>query len=312
MELNPRVALIDVSGFGVIWSWLVRGEKTAIIDTGPIGSPEKYIAPALEKLGMTLDDIDLILNTHVHFDHTGGDAELKSVSNAPILIHKDEARFLEQPELLFEADVAPTIEAILGKTHVEEERKRYMEMVQPGKNIKVDRELQDNEVIELGEGCDLKVVHLPGHTRGSIGFYLEKDGILFAGDAMQGIREHDGGLPIIDDLAAHETSLERVQKMQLRALVNAHPFRGITTPPLTLLRGEEINKFVEECREFARRLREAAKSVAPSLSKKPFSELYDEVIGKLPVEWGLNPTSNMSRQFFSAATLLNCIRQIKG
>jgi len=315
---------------GEIWLYLVRGQKTAIIDTGPKeplpfavtqiksldnGGPPvlQFVPPTLEKVGMTLADIDLILNTHIHFDHNGGNAAVKSASNAQILIHADEAIYFEKPELLFERELAPIIEIILGKEHIDEEMKRYLdEATGPGPYAAVDRRINDNDVIELGEGCDLKVVHLPGHTQGSVGFYWEEEGILFAGDAMQGVCEcYSGGLSILDDPVAYEKSLERVQNMPLKVMVHAHPSRGLTVPSATVMRDMEIKQYLVECLEFMQRLREAAKSVAPDFTKRPFLELYDEVVGMLPKEAGLKTTSEMPRQFFSAHTLLKCIRQIK-
>ena len=72
MEIHPTVTAIDVSGFGVNWAFLVRGEEIAIIDTGTIDSPQQHIFPSLKKLEMSASDVQLVLNTHVHFDHTGG------------------------------------------------------------------------------------------------------------------------------------------------------------------------------------------------------------------------------------------------
>jgi hypothetical protein len=77
MDLHPKVNAIDVSGVGGIWLFLVRGQKTAIIDTGPkeplpipmsqvenldrnVGPVLQFLPPVLEKLGKTLADIDLI------------------------------------------------------------------------------------------------------------------------------------------------------------------------------------------------------------------------------------------------------------
>jgi glyoxylase-like metal-dependent hydrolase (beta-lactamase superfamily II) len=326
MEIHSRVSAIDVSGLGGIWLYLVRGQKAAIIDTGPkqplpipssqiknldinVAPVLQLLPPVLAKLDMTLADIDLILNTHIHFDHTAGNAAIKNASNAQILIHADEAHYFEKPELLFERELAPIIEIILGKEHIDEVMKRFMhEFTGPGPYAGVDRRLEDNDIIELGEGLDLKVIHLPGHTPGSVGFYWQEEGILFAGDAMQGVCGHDGGLPIIDDLAAYEKSLERVQQMPLKVLVNSHPFRGLTTPPSALMRNGEITQFIEECGEFTQMLREAVKTVTPNFSKKPILELYDEVALSLPKEVGFKPSSEMSGQFFSAATLLNCIK----
>ena len=349
MEIHPRVSAIEIPGFIGICLYLVRGQKTAIIDTGPnyplaepvaklnIGSTDpdpgqeattisaalnhssdnpttpvvKYATPVLHRLGMTLADIDFILNSHVHFDHTAGNAAVKRASNAQILIHADEAIYFEKPELLFERELAPIIELILGKEHLDEEKRRYMnEETGPGPYVAVDRHLEDNDIIELGGGLDLKVIHLPGHTPGSVGFYWEEEGILFAGDSLEGICGFGGGLPILDDLAAYESSLARVQELAPKVLVHAHPFQSLTIFDKNVMRDVEIKQYLEECGEFAQRLREAAKTVAPDFTKRPFFELYDEVIGMLPKEACLKTTSEMPRQFFSAATLLNCIKKM--
>ncbi|MBW1862273.1 MAG: MBL fold metallo-hydrolase [Deltaproteobacteria bacterium] len=329
MEIHPRVSAVDVSGLGGIWLYLVRGKRTAIIDTGPkmplpfamnqikgldndVPPVLHFVPPALEKLGMTLADIDLILNTHIHFDHTAGNAAIKSASNAQILIHASEAKYFEKPELLFERELAPIVEVLLGKEHLDEEMERYMnEFTGPGPYAAVDRRLKDNDIIELGEGCNLKVVHLPGHTQGSVGFYWEEEGILFAGDAMQGVCLHSGGLAIIDDLAAYERSLTRVQQLPLKILVHAHPFQSFTIPRTTVMRDMEIKQYLEECREFMEMLLEAVKSIAPDFTKRPFIEVYDEVVGMLPKKAGLKTTSEMQGHFFSAKTLLNCITQME-
>ncbi len=328
MDIHPKITAIDVSGLGGVFIFLVRGEKTALIDTGPKKPfpmamdrfaerdtpPVVQVLPSsLEKFGMTLADIDIILNTHIHFDHTAGNAAIKDASKAKLFIHSDEAKYFEKPELLFEHEIMPIIELVLGKEHLEEEKKNYLEEeTGPGPYAKVDGTLRDGDVIELGGGCDFKVVHLPGHTQGSVGFFLEKEGILLAGDAMQGVCGHGGGLLILDDPAAFVNSLERVKNMPVRTLVHSHPFRGLTIPPNTILRGGEINQYLEECLEFMNILNNAAKNVAPDFSKRPFLELYDEVIDSLPDGIGFRKWNEMPKQFFSPATLLHCIRQLDG
>lgn len=329
MEIHSRVTPVDVSGLGGIWLYLVRGPKNVIIDTGPkeplpitvnmnknldneVPPVLQFLPPALERLDMTLADIDLILNTHIHFDHTAGNAAVKSASNAQIHIHSDDAEYFERPELLFERELAPIIEIILGKDYLEAEMSRYLnEFTGPGPYVAVDRLLKDDDIIELGEGYDMKVVHLPGHTKGSVGFYWEEEGILFAGDAMTGVCGHDGGLPIIDDLLAYENSLERVKDLPLKLLVHSHPFRGLTIPHKTFMRDMEIKQYLEECKEFAQMLKEGARKVAPDLSKRPFMELYNKVVQGLPKDVGFKPASETPRQFFSAKTLLNCITQME-
>jgi glyoxylase-like metal-dependent hydrolase (beta-lactamase superfamily II) len=326
MELHPRIHAIDVSGMGGILIFLVRGEKTALIDTGPKMPfpmamdrfPEKDVPPVLQVLppylkniGMTLADIDIILNTHIHFDHTAGNAAIKASSNAEIFIHEEEAIYFKEPELLFEHEIRTIIEIILGKEHLEEEKRNYLEeLTGPGPYVAVDGTFRDGDVIELGAGIDLKVLHLPGHTQGSVGFYWEDEGMLLAGDAMQGVCGHGGGLPILDDPAAFVDSLERVKNLPIKTLVHAHLFQGLTTPPRAILPGAEINQYLDECSEFMRILKKAAEKVAPDFSERPFIELYDEVIDELPDGVGFRKWNEMPRQFFSPATLLHCIRQL--
>lgn len=328
MDIHPKITAIDVSGLGGIWIFLIRGGKTALIDTGPKrpfpfamdqfpdrdAPPVLQVLPlALEKLGMTLTDIDVILNTHIHFDHTAGNAAIKNASRAKLYIYADEAGYFEKPDLLFEHEIMPVIELVLGKEHLDEEKKNYLEgETGPGPYVVVDDTLRDGDIIELGGGCDLKVVHLPGHTQGSVGFFWEDEGILLAGDAMQSVCGHGGGLPILDDPAAFVSSLERVKNLPIKTLVHAHPFRGLTTPQKAILRGAEINQYLEECCKFMKILKSAAKSVAPDFSRRPFLELYDQVIDMLPDGVGFRKWNEMPRQFFSPATLLNCIRQLGG
>ena len=326
MEIHPNITGIDVSGFGAVWVFLARGQRTALIDTGPKQllhpmpmeqSPQSDVLPvlqflpaALDKMGMTMADIDLILNTHIHFDHNGGNAAIKTASEAKISIHAAEAHYFENPGLLFEHEQAPVVEMILGKDHLGDEKKKYLEEATgPGPYAAVDSTFVDGDTVDLGGGCELKVVHLPGHSEGSVGFYWEKEGILLAGDALQGVHGHGGGLPILDDPAAFERSLERAQQMPLRIVVNSHPFPGLTTPASVILQDSGINKYLEECRKFMWMLRESAEGAAADLYAKPFLETYDEVIDVLPDGIGLNKWNHMHQQFFSPATLLNCIRQ---
>jgi glyoxylase-like metal-dependent hydrolase (beta-lactamase superfamily II) len=324
MNIHPKITGIDVSGLGGTWVFLIRGEITALLDTGPkcpfpmaINKfPDKNNPPilqvlpaALEKEGITIADIDIILNSHIHFDHTAGNAPIKEASKAKVYIHADEAKYFNNPGLLFEHEIKTIIEIIMGKEHLDEERRSYLEEeTGPGAFVDVDGVLNDGDLIELGGDCIFRVVHLPGHTQGSVGFLWEKEGIMLSGDAIQGVCGHGGGLPILDDLSAFEDSLERVKNIPIKTLVHTHPFRGLTIPQTTILQRAEIDRYIDECSEFMKILKNAAESVAPDFTNKPFLELYDGVVGKLPEGIGFKKWGEMPKQFFSPATLMHCIK----
>ncbi len=100
-----------------------------------------------------------IINTHGHSDHTAGNAAMKSATDAKLLIHQQDARGLGR---IFHK----TFARILG-----------------GKGSPVpDVLLKDNDLIHISSSLDLKVIHTPGHTPGSICLYTA--GHLFTGDTL--------------------------------------------------------------------------------------------------------------------------------
>jgi len=61
----------------------------------PEQTPEQAIPAQLAKCGLAPEDIDVVINSHFHFDHVGGN---KYLTNAQILVHKDELRHALVPE----------------------------------------------------------------------------------------------------------------------------------------------------------------------------------------------------------------------
>jgi hydroxyacylglutathione hydrolase len=113
--------------------------------------------------------ISQILLTHSHFDHVGGLAEIKELSNAPISIHPDAIPMLEN------AVVAGNLWQIA--------------IPEPPP---ADHLLFDGETISVGN-LQLDVLFTPGHAPGHVCFYLKDENVLFDGDVLfrQGIGRTD-------------------------------------------------------------------------------------------------------------------------
>ncbi|MFC1942085.1 MBL fold metallo-hydrolase [Chloroflexota bacterium] len=302
MNIHPKVSQINtLFGETKVALYLVRGEINAIIDTGTSESPLDDIAPALKDLGLTLADIDLILNTHGHLDHTGGNTAVKSAGNAQILIHANDATLIQNHELYFEECFGPMVTALLGSRQLEKEREHFLQVAGP--NIAPDRQLKNNDVIELGDECDLRVIHLPGHSSGSVGFYWEKEGILFTGDSVQGLGKDAGALPILDDLAAYGESLKRLEQIPLKLMVQAHDLRGVALPPSLMKQNGDIGQFIRDCQEFTERLREVVRHIIPYTEGKPVMEIHDKVVEGLPENMGFKPSGKIPNPFFGATTV---------
>ncbi len=135
--------------------YMIGDESTrtsAVID--PAFDPQKILA-AVDDAGYTITHV---INTHGHSDHTSGNAAIIEATGAQLCIHKDDAQ-----------QVTRLLTRVLS---------RFM----GGKGSpKASHILEDNDIIKIGE-TELKVLHTPGHTPGSICIYTE--GHVFTGDTL--------------------------------------------------------------------------------------------------------------------------------
>lgn len=100
----------------------------------------------------------LILLTHAHFDHIKGAEELRSLTNTKIAIHKLDAMATEDPKL--------NLSAYFGIYSTP---------------FAADIILTDEEILTFGK-TKIKVLHTPGHTKGSACFLIGN--ILISGDTL--------------------------------------------------------------------------------------------------------------------------------
>lgn len=289
-----------------IHAYLIKGKKNAVVDTG---APGTSIGTVLESFGLSLPDIDFALNTHGHSDHIGGNAALKS-AGAKLMIHRMEVDFIEDQSKAFDRFVYPLAKALGGESGAAEEKKAFLKDMAP--ELKVDRKLEDNDLIDLGGDIELRVVHLPGHSAGSAGFYFEREGILFAGDSAPGLGTPGGSLPILYDLEAYEASLGRLTEMEPQCILSAHPYRGVNLAPSIVKKKGEVKQFLSDSLDAARRIREAIDHQAAKGSDRPLDEITDAVIAELPVKMGFNPLTEVPVPRFPIGTVFWGLQEKRG
>ena len=156
-----------------------------LIDTGYEKTVD-VILDSIRHLGMKPDKIKLIINTHSHIDHSGGNNLLKQLSGASIAIHMLEAEKLQldSPFTVF---------------------------------------LHDNDVLNLGRR-KLRVIHTPGHCAGQICIYEQNKGLLFSGDHI--IEGTSTGTVYIGppegSVIDYIKSLKKVQALYLTMILPGH------------------------------------------------------------------------------------------
>lgn len=151
---------------------LVEDNQVLLVDTGLQGSSGPMIR-GLKALGLSLEQIGRVVISHAHPDHCGGLGELVAARAITVAVHRLEADVIAgtapPPSPLQNGLLAKVTQPVLPKLM--------------GGLVSVDERLEDGDVIPFG--TDVRVIHLPGHTDGSIALHLPSKGVIIVGDALQ-------------------------------------------------------------------------------------------------------------------------------
>ncbi|MFD5340479.1 MBL fold metallo-hydrolase [Streptomyces hawaiiensis] len=172
IELLPRLHLLRFP-VGQAYLWRDGGELT-LVDAGPAGSGAP-IAEAVTALGLHPRDVRRIVLTHFHEDHAGGAGEFAALSGAEVLAHR-----LDAPAVRGDVPGPPPVFEDWERPLHEQAAKLLPEgdFARPRQVT----EVSDGDVLDVGGGA--QVVHVPGHTHGSIALHLPEHGVLFTGDTV--------------------------------------------------------------------------------------------------------------------------------
>jgi glyoxylase-like metal-dependent hydrolase (beta-lactamase superfamily II) len=197
-------------------AYFIDSDKQTLIDTGgPSEDSLSALRKRLNKLGTDVKNIEMILNTHTHPDHFGGDHYVKQESGADVLVHPLEAPVLRNPSSMLNKWKNAYSEAGLHWTP-----SRYKYLVGTLKGVNPDGSLSDGDQIDL-VSVSLRVIHTPGHSPGHVCFHHEESGVLFSGDHVLGAGSVYVGGPD-GDLSRYLESLKELLKLQIDLILSAH------------------------------------------------------------------------------------------
>ena len=203
--------------------WHVRGRnRDLMIDTG------MGIASLREAAKNLIDKKITAVATHTHNDHSGGHHEFDDC-----LVHRAEVEGLRGPGeddgTLSFAGYDPDYLRYLNEAGYQVDRDSLMITALPRANYDLTayriKPAQATWIVEQGDVVDLgdrsfEVLHLPGHSPGSIGLWEQASGILFSGDCvyegplLDGLRESN-----ISDYIA---SMKRLRDLPVRVVHAGH------------------------------------------------------------------------------------------
>ncbi len=174
-------------------SYLINGK--VLVDTGMNTSA---LIAAIEK-NIDIKELELIILTHCHFDHTAAAGEIAKKSGARVAIHREDAPLLKDDNI--------SAASLFG---------RRPPAIEP------DMLLEDGQRIRVSEDEELEVIHTPGHTPGCICLYEPGSKSLFSGDTVFpegsiGRTDFEGGDP-----SALTASISKLTALDIKTLYPGH------------------------------------------------------------------------------------------
>ena len=109
MEVVPGVHRIESElGPRFMCQYFFAGEeRSLLVDTGIASTPTDVIAPYLEREGLSLADIDIVLTSHADLDHCGGNRLLRSLNTrAVIACSERDRRWVSSNQAMFAENYA--------------------------------------------------------------------------------------------------------------------------------------------------------------------------------------------------------------
>ncbi|MDZ7841579.1 MAG: MBL fold metallo-hydrolase [Gammaproteobacteria bacterium] len=223
---------------------MIENGHAAFFDTGTTPSLPNAVA-ALRERGLSNEDVQYVIPTHVHLDHAGGaGAMMRAFPNARMIVHPRGARHMIDPAKLWQGTVG-----VYGE---ERAALLYGEVVPvPEERITI---AEDNAEIDF-QGRSLLFIDTPGHARHHFCVVDRDRRAVFAGD-MLGISyrvfDSDRGpfvfpstTPVQFEPDALHESLQRIEALQLRFAYIAHFGRIELNPSIFRALHERVDRFVD-------------------------------------------------------------------
>ncbi len=160
------------------WYIIEDGERLTVIDSGFAGH-YRLFKKGLATMGRSIEDVEAVLITHAHADHTGFAPRLSKEAGAPIFLHEADAALARRPMFLpwggllsraWRPYTASLLAHAVGHGLLRMPR------------IKSAKPVHNDEILDVPGRPH--IIHVPGHTPGDIVIHLPDHGVLFSGDAL--------------------------------------------------------------------------------------------------------------------------------
>ncbi len=204
---------------GTCNTYLIRGSKGFILVDAGNRNKEGVFSRHLRRHGISPQEIHWIIITHAHFDHVGSCHAIKHFTGAKVVAHEDERELLEKGIAVIPPGISliHRMASYLGN--------RYFKNTFHFSPCSVDKTISNG--ISLEEwGIKGRILHTPGHTKGSLSVVLN-GGKAFVGDLAANYLPFGlGGYlpPYGEDIPQILSSWETILKAGAKTIFPGHGF----------------------------------------------------------------------------------------
>ena len=240
------ITITDVRAMAGDSAFLLDDGKTAILYDSGFAFTGSRVAENVKR-ALKERKLDYIFLTHSHYDHALGSVYVKKLyPNAKIVAGEYATKIFEKP----------TAKAVMRdldkKFAVTCGISEYEDLID---NLSVDIAVKDGDKIIAGD-MTFTVVSLPGHTKCSIGYYLEDEKLLLGSETLGVYTGTDKVLPSY--LIGYKIALDSISKTENLDI------ESILVPHYGLIRGEEAKNYIKNGRINAE---ETAKEIVEIIKK---------------------------------------------
>ncbi|MCL5960607.1 MAG: MBL fold metallo-hydrolase, partial [Chloroflexi bacterium] len=197
--------------YGGVNCFLIKADNGYVLIDSGVPSKRADLEKEIEKAGCEPGSLKLIVMTHGDYDHAGNAAYLREKYGTRIATHDSDSGMVERGDMRWNRKAKPDKRSMIFKI--------MSLFVRPGKFDVFKPDLTIDEGFDLSPyGFEAKVLHIPGHSKGSIGI-LTSGGDLFCGDLLYNIGI---GIPFVDDLVAFNASVEKLKSLEISTVFPGH------------------------------------------------------------------------------------------
>lgn len=234
----------------LVYVYLVISETITLIDSGVAGA-ETSIFEYIQQCGRNPMEISQLILSHSHPDHLGSAKAIVEETNCSVAAHSGEKDWIEDTDRQAAERPVPGFRSLVNGP------------------VTIDQLLEDGEVLDLGASIPCRVIHTPGHSKGSISLYFENDRTLFTADSLP----LQGDLPIYENIADCVASLTKIKRTEnVKTLISS-----LEAP---IEKHEAIEKRINEGFEYLKTIHKAV-LIERNAGKEDLNELTKEVVKKI-------------------------------